>query len=88
MPVTRQQAIIRLIGAWCERVIEDESYGLRVTLADALSLDAIEAVVQGDLLAEFDPEVRIVTLAQNDREIRRQQELVRQWLAPRMAAVQ
>jgi hypothetical protein len=88
MPITRQQAIIRLIGAWCERVIEDESYELRITLADALSLDAIEAVVQGDLLAEFDPEVRIATLAQNDREIRRQQELVRQWLAPRMAAVQ
>jgi hypothetical protein len=34
MSITRQRVIIRLIGAWCENVINDESYAIRVTLAD------------------------------------------------------
>jgi alkylhydroperoxidase family enzyme len=56
MPTTRQAAIVRLIGHWCARVIEDDSYALRVTLADVLTAEAIEAVRRGNLLAEFDPD--------------------------------
>jgi hypothetical protein len=54
--ITHQQAIVRLIGSWCSKVLDDPDYGLRVTLADVLTHEAIEAVRRDNLLADHDPE--------------------------------
>jgi hypothetical protein len=68
MPITRTQAIVRLIGAWCDNVITDEDYGARVTLGDILQPDVIDAVMRDNLLAEYDLDQRLDYLVQIDRE--------------------
>jgi hypothetical protein len=99
MPTTRQAAIVRLIGHWCARVIDDADYALRVTLADVLTHEAIEAVRRGNLLREFDPDrppspevwpntsIPSLPLPQTDR---RRDALIRAWraLRPKWARVQ
>ena len=67
MATTRQAAILRLITLWCDRVAEDESYGLRVTLADILQPDVIDRVWRDNLLAEYDLDQRLGNLAQIDQ---------------------
>jgi hypothetical protein len=54
--ITRQAAIVRLIGSWCSKLLDDPDYGLRVTLADVLTHEAIEAVRRDNLLADHDPD--------------------------------
>jgi hypothetical protein len=73
---------------WCQRVIEDADYALRVTTADVLAPDVVDRVIRDDLFAEFDLDVRIDSIAQIDCERRRDQELIRAWTAPRSGVVQ
>lgn len=82
MPITRTQAMLRLVALWNCRCIDDPAYALRVKLADVLLPDVADAVIAGDLFAEFDLEERVGNLTQIDRERQRNQDLIRAWLAP------
>jgi hypothetical protein len=77
MPISRQRAIVRLLNMWCQRVIEDADYALRVTTADVLDPDVVDRVMRDDLFAEFDLDLRIDNIAHRDRKRQRDQELAR-----------
>jgi hypothetical protein len=78
MSCSRQSAILRLIAVWCESVIADESYAYRVTLADVLSQENVDLVACQDSLKEYDVDVRLQTLADEERQHR----LVSAWMEP------
>jgi hypothetical protein len=75
LPISKNQAVLRLIGAWCARVIEDESYAARIGLRDMLAPDIIGAVAREGLLADYDD--------LGERLDKFEQELVRAWQRPR-----
>jgi hypothetical protein len=82
MPCDRSKAIERLLALWAARTIEDETFGLRVSLADILAPEIIDIVVRDDLLAEHDLDRKLAELVDRERETQRQQEMIRPWLSP------
>jgi hypothetical protein len=53
--IERHRAIMRILKAWAWRVGGDPAYAKRVSVSEALADDVIEAVMDHDLLRDFDP---------------------------------
>jgi hypothetical protein len=54
MEPSHHTAIVRLLKVWALRVAEP-GYAQRVTVADILADDIVEAVIRNDLLRDLDP---------------------------------
>jgi hypothetical protein len=86
MACTRDDAIFRLIAAWCARAIEDAPQG---SLADLVTSELVRAVQCGDLLREFSEDAKLNKLTALREEGRqRAQSLIRAWSAPAPAGRQ
>ena len=55
MPISRTQAVYRLLSLWNARCIEDPTYVFRVKLADVVTPGIIDIVIAGDMFGEFEP---------------------------------
>jgi hypothetical protein len=80
---SRSEAIFRLMAAWLDRAMDEgPEFYTRVTLANFLDTDVIDAVARGDLLSEHSEEKRQAEIRRFNVEAARQQELVAAWRSP------
>jgi hypothetical protein len=80
MACTKDDAIFRLLAAWCANVVEDATQG---DLVDIVTPELIHAVQRGDLFREFSEHAKLNRLAElRDEERQRVECMNRAWRAP------
>jgi hypothetical protein len=92
MPCDRNDAVFRLISLWCERVADDPDLPLRIGLADIITEETIQIVMDGDLFPEHSEAARLRRIEQlnaaADLARRRDRAIIAAWMASRLHAVQ